>query len=76
MCGTPQRVQTVWSPENVELMQYEVARKGVLPFLDPLPRFEVTQPGNILRILSRGAASGQRSASPSGPKSPAGRERG
>src|SRR5262249_16865208 len=25
--------------------------KGVLPFLDPLPRFEITQPGNIFRVL-------------------------
>jgi hypothetical protein len=54
MCGTPQRVQTVWRPQDAELMQYEVARKGVLPFLDPLPRFEVTQPGNILRIFEQG----------------------
>jgi hypothetical protein len=28
--------------------------KGVVPFLDPLPRFEMTQPGNILRIFERG----------------------
>ena len=28
--------------------------KGVLPYLDPLPRFEITQPGNILRIFERG----------------------
>jgi hypothetical protein len=54
MCGSPQRVQTVWQPDEIPLMQYEVARKGVLPFLDPLPRFEVTQPGNILRIFERG----------------------
>ncbi len=54
MTGVPQRVQTVWKPEDVALMQYEVARKGVLPFLDPLPHFEITQPGNILRIFERG----------------------
>lgn len=54
MCGVPQRIQTVWKPGDVELMQFEVARKGVLPFLDPLPRFEVTQPGNILRIFEQG----------------------
>ncbi len=28
--------------------------KGVVPFLDPLPRFEMTQPGNVLRIFERG----------------------
>jgi hypothetical protein len=27
---------------------------GILPFLDPLPRFELSQPGNILRIFERG----------------------
>ena len=28
--------------------------KGVVPFLDPLPRFEISQPGNVLRIFERG----------------------
>src|SRR5262245_41767371 len=54
MCGTPQRLQTVWKPDEVPLMQFEVARKGVVPFLDPLPRFEISQPGNVLRIFERG----------------------
>jgi hypothetical protein len=26
----------------------------VVPFLDPLPRFEMSQPGNVLRIFERG----------------------
>ncbi len=35
--------------------EYEIENhKGVLPFLDPLPRFEMSQPGNILRIFERG----------------------
>src|SRR5262245_7765200 len=54
MCGVPQRVQTIWKPGALELMQYEVARKAVVPFLDPLPRFEITQPGNVLRIFEQG----------------------
>src|SRR5262245_16802047 len=54
MTGVPQRVQTVWKPDDIALMQYEVARKGVVPFLDPLPHFEITQPGNVLRIFERG----------------------
>src|SRR6267143_2728249 len=29
-------------------------RWGILPFLDPLPRFAASQPGNILRIFERG----------------------
>ena len=27
---------------------------GILPFIDPLPRFALSQPGNILRIFERG----------------------
>ncbi len=49
MNGTPQRLQTVPPPTPEEMEQ-----KGVLPYLDPLPRFQVTQPGNILRIFERG----------------------
>ncbi|HMB27907.1 MAG TPA: hypothetical protein VKS99_07355, partial [Blastocatellia bacterium] len=47
--GKPQRIQTVPQP-NAE----ETQRKGVLPFLDPLPRWEVSQMGNILRTFERG----------------------
>ncbi|MDE3098894.1 MAG: hypothetical protein KGJ88_05430 [Verrucomicrobiota bacterium] len=33
----------------------EMTRKhGILPYIDPLPRFELSQPGNILRIFERG----------------------
>lgn len=33
----------------------EMTRKnGILPYLDPLPRFAVSQPGNVLRIFERG----------------------
>lgn len=49
MNGVPQRLQTVPPPTD-----YEMNVKGVLPYLDPLPRFEVSQPGNILRIFERG----------------------
>jgi hypothetical protein len=49
MNGVPQRLQTVPPPT-----EFEMHRKGVLPYLDPLPRFEITQPGNILRIFERG----------------------
>ncbi|MBS0261957.1 MAG: hypothetical protein JSS02_08365 [Planctomycetes bacterium] len=49
MNGAPQRVQTVPLPTAEE-----TAKKGVLPFLDPLPRFQITQPGNILRYFERG----------------------
>lgn len=49
MHGAPQRLQTVPPPTPEE-----TARKGVVPFLDPLPRFEISQPGNILRVFERG----------------------
>jgi hypothetical protein len=32
----------------------ETELHGVLPFLDPLPRFPLSQPGNILRIFEKG----------------------
>lgn len=47
--GTPQRLLTIPPPTPLE-----TATKGVLPYLDPLPRFEISQPGNILRIFERG----------------------
>ncbi|MEA2502064.1 MAG: hypothetical protein QOD01_2175, partial [Actinomycetota bacterium] len=49
MNGTPQRLQTVPPPDD-----WEIKVKGVVPFLDPLPHFEASQPGNILRIFERG----------------------
>jgi hypothetical protein len=49
MDGVPQRLQTVPPPSEDEL-----TTKGVVPYLDPLPRFEISQPGNVLRIFERG----------------------
>jgi hypothetical protein len=49
MNGAPQRIQTV-PPPTADEMVY----KGVVPYLDPLPRFEISQPGNVLRIFERG----------------------
>ncbi len=48
MNGAPLRVIT-----NPPPSEFELAR-GVVAFLDPLPRFEVGQPGNLLRIFERG----------------------
>ncbi len=47
--GVPQRIQNV-PPPSFEQMD----AKAVLPYLDPLPQFEISQPGNILRIFERG----------------------
>jgi hypothetical protein len=49
MNGVPQRLQTVPPPTP-----FEMEWKAVVPFLDPLPRFEAAQPGNVLRIFERG----------------------
>jgi hypothetical protein len=47
--GVPQRVFTVPPPTAEEIL-----KQGIVPFLEPLPRFEVQQPGNVLRIFERG----------------------
>ncbi|MBZ5720198.1 MAG: hypothetical protein LAO03_07430 [Acidobacteriia bacterium] len=47
--GTPQRLLTFPPPTTDE-----ISKKGVLPFLDPLERWEISQPGNVLRVFERG----------------------
>jgi hypothetical protein len=47
--GTQQMLQTVPQPTAEE-----THKKGILPFLEPLPRWEITQMGNILRTFERG----------------------
>lgn len=47
--GMPQRLQT-WPPPTPD----DTRRKGVLPFLEPLPRWETSGPGNVLRVFERG----------------------
>jgi hypothetical protein len=47
--GAPLALQTVPPPT-----EEEYRHKGVLARLDPLPRYEISQPGNILRIFERG----------------------
>ncbi len=49
MNGVPQRIQNV-PPPSAE----EMDSRAVLPYLDPLPRFEISQPANVLRIFERG----------------------
>jgi hypothetical protein len=52
--GVPQRINQVWSPEAFADAQRDVHYRGMVPFLNPLPRFEISQPGNILRIFEPG----------------------
>ncbi len=47
--GNPTRVQTLPSPSAEETQEHDI-----LPYLDPQPRFEITQPGNVLRVFERG----------------------
>ena len=47
--GVPLRLESP-VPVTPEMMEFH----GLLPFLDPLPRFELSQPGNLLRIFERG----------------------
>ncbi|MBI3950650.1 MAG: hypothetical protein HY314_09365 [Acidobacteria bacterium] len=47
--GLPQRIQTVPPPTPEQTLI-----KGILAYLDPLPRWEISQPGNILRVFERG----------------------
>ncbi len=47
--GKPQSIKTFPSPTPEE-----TRTKGVLPELDPLYRWEISQPGNVLRVFERG----------------------
>ena len=47
--GKPQALQMVPPPTARETRE-----DGILPFLEPVPRWEVSQPGNILRVFERG----------------------
>ncbi|MFO0821581.1 MAG: hypothetical protein U0792_00310 [Gemmataceae bacterium] len=49
MKGAPLRLKTFPPPT-----QEEQDKKGVLVQLDPLPRYEMSQPANVLRIFERG----------------------
>jgi hypothetical protein len=57
--GIPQRLQGVIEYDGRDrIVRWptvkEVQDKGVLTHLDPLPAWNITQPGNILRIFERG----------------------
>src|SRR5712671_2166162 len=47
--GAPLRLANPYVPSPEE-----TRTNGVLPFLEPLPRFAISQPGNILRIFEKG----------------------
>jgi hypothetical protein len=47
--GKPERLRTFPPPTPAE-----TRAKGVLPYLDPLQRWEYSEPGNLLRVFERG----------------------
>ncbi len=47
--GAPQMIRTIPQPSHEE-----IRAKGVLPEITPLERWEVSQPGNVLRVFERG----------------------
>ncbi|MEP6922889.1 MAG: hypothetical protein ABI954_00365 [Pyrinomonadaceae bacterium] len=47
--GAPQSLIQMPTPTREQ-----TAFKGILSFLEPLPRWEISQPGNILRVFERG----------------------
>ena len=47
--GAPQRLLQTPAPTAEEKRT-----KGLLEFLDPIPRWEISQPGNVLRVFERG----------------------
>ncbi len=51
--GIPQRLVAPLKPSITDMQT-----KGILPYLEPLERWEVSQPGNVLRVFERGG--GQR----------------
>lgn len=58
--GSPQRLQT-FPPPTAE----ETRLKGVLPYLEPIERWEISQPGNVLRSFERGGRSKPEIGNPS-----------
>jgi hypothetical protein len=47
--GAPQTLIQIPQPTEEQRKS-----KGILAFLDPLPRWEISQPGNVLRVFERG----------------------
>src|SRR5579872_3191455 len=47
--GTPLRMKTYPPPAPSETLE-----KGIMPFEEPLERWEISQPGNVLRVFERG----------------------
>jgi hypothetical protein len=63
--GLPRGLRT-WPPPT----EQETRDKGILPSLDPLPRWELSQPGNLLRVFERGGGARGEIGSPNPEEEP------
>src|SRR5260370_10781572 len=63
--GKPQALKTIPAPTPEE-----TRAKGVLPELTPLYRWEISQPGNVLRVFERGGEKKTEIGNPSGEERP------
>src|SRR5215469_3641423 len=63
--GKPQAIKTI-PPPTPEQTQ----TKGILPELTPLYRWEISQPGNVLRVFERGGEKKAEIGNPNGEESP------
>src|SRR5436190_5276637 len=66
--SVPQRLQGVVEVDKdgkktVRMPTQKELERGVLPSLDPLPRWNVAQPGNVLRAFERGGRASRANAS-------------
>jgi hypothetical protein len=63
--GFPQAIKTIPKPTPAE-----IRAKGVIPELDPLYRWEISQPGNVLRVFERGGRKKSELGNPSREEDP------
>ena len=63
--GKPQELKTIPPPAPEE-----TRAKGVLPELTPLYRWEISQPGNVLRVFERGGEKKAEIGNPNGEETP------
>lgn len=64
--GAPERLI-----QNPPPTREQMRIKGIIAFLDPLPRWEISQPGNVLRVFERGADGVSKSDCPTAKRNPA-----
>lgn len=63
--GKPQMIFTFPPPTKQQTRD-----KGILPYLEPLDRWEVSQPGNVLRVFERGGGAKSGLGNPDGEDEP------